>query len=45
MVVLGRVANGDDLSALRVGQTMEITVEPIITGANELVWKWKAAGS
>jgi len=41
MVVLGRVADGADLSALRVGQPMEIVVEPIIAGADELVWKWK----
>jgi len=45
MVVLGRVSNGADLSALRVGQVMEVAVEPIIAGADELVWKWKAAGS
>lgn len=41
MVVLGRVANGADLSTMRVGQVMEIVVEPIIAGAEEIVWKWK----
>jgi uncharacterized OB-fold protein len=41
MVVLGRVADGADLDGLHVGQQMEITVEPIIAGADELVWKWK----
>jgi len=41
MVILGRVADGADLSGLHVGQPMEIVVEPIIAGADELVWKWK----
>jgi len=41
MVVLGRVAEGADLGSLRVGQQMEITIEPIIAGADEHVWKWK----
>ena len=41
MVVLGRVAEGSDLAGLRVGQQMEIAVEPIIPGADESVWKWK----
>jgi len=41
MVVLGMVAHSTNLDALRVGQQMEIAVEPIIPGADELVWKWK----
>jgi uncharacterized OB-fold protein len=41
IVVLGRVADGADLAGLRVGQPMKITVEPIIPGAEEQVWKWK----
>ncbi len=41
LVVLGRVADGVALDALRVGAEMEIVVEPIITGSLELVWKWK----
>jgi len=41
MVVLGRVAEGSDLAGLRIGQQMEIAVEPIIPGADESVWKWK----
>jgi hypothetical protein len=41
IVVLGRVADGVALEALRVGAEMEIVVEPIIPGADELVWKWK----
>jgi len=45
MVVLGRVANDADVSALHIGQPMEMTVEPIIAGADELVWKWKPVGS
>jgi len=44
MVVLGRVADGADLDGLRVGQQMEIAVEPIVEGADELVWKWKPVG-
>ena len=41
MVVLGRVADGAELDGLRVGQQMEIAVEPVIPGADEQVWKWK----
>jgi uncharacterized OB-fold protein len=41
IVILGQVAHGSDLNALRVGQQMEIVVEPIIPGADESVWKWK----
>jgi len=41
MVVLGRVADGAELAALRIGQVMEIVVETIIAGADEVVWKWK----
>ena len=41
IVVLGRVAEGASLDGLRMGAEMEITVEPIIAGADELVWKWK----
>jgi hypothetical protein len=41
MVVLGRVADGSDLSMLRVGQQMEVVIEPIIGGFEESVWKWK----
>ena len=45
IVVLGRLADGAALDGLRVGQEMEITVEPIIRGADELVWKWKPVGA
>jgi uncharacterized protein len=41
MVVLGQVAHGTDEALLKVGRTMEIVVEPIIPGSEELVWKWK----
>jgi uncharacterized OB-fold protein len=41
IVILGRVADGSALDALSVGDPMEIVVEPIIPGADELVWKWK----
>jgi uncharacterized OB-fold protein len=43
MVVLGRVADGVDLAALRVGAEVELVVEPIVPGADELVWKWRPA--
>ena len=45
IVVLGRVADGAALDALKVGDEMEIVVEPIIPGADEVVWKWKPVGS
>ena len=41
IVILGRVAEGVALDGLKVGDEMEIVVEPIIAGADELVWKWK----
>ena len=41
IVVLGRVAAGSDFDALRVGVEMEIVVEPIVAGSDEIVWKWK----
>jgi uncharacterized protein len=41
MVILGQVSTGTDLALLHVGRVMEVVVEPIIPGADELVWKWK----
>ena len=41
MVVLGQVATGTDLALVHMGRVMEIVVEPIIPGSEELVWKWK----
>lgn len=40
LVVLGRVADGVDLDTLAVGQQVEVVIEPIIPGEDELVWKW-----
>jgi uncharacterized protein len=41
MVILGQVATGTDFALLHVGRVMEVVVEPIIPGADELIWKWK----
>jgi uncharacterized OB-fold protein len=41
MVVLGQVASGTDFETLKIGAPMELVVEPIIPGSDELVWKWK----
>lgn len=41
MVVLGQVPTGTDPALLHIGRTMEVVVEPIIPGSEELVWKWK----
>ena len=40
-MVLGRVADGVDLDALAIGQQVEVVVEPIAPGEDELVWKWR----
>ena len=45
MVVLGQIASGTDLEGLRVGRSVELVVEPIIRGADEVVWKWKPVGA
>ena len=45
IVVLGRVADGVSTDHLAIGDEMEIVVEPIIPGADELVWKWKPVAS
>ncbi|MFT3791224.1 MAG: OB-fold domain-containing protein [Rudaea sp.] len=39
MIVLGQVAAGIGVEALRVGQAMELVVEPLADG--RLAWKWK----
>lgn len=39
MVVLGQIATGVDLAALKVGQNMELILEPLDDG--KLTWKWK----
>ena len=41
MVVLGRVATGTDLALVHAERVMEVIVEPVIPGADEVVWKWK----
>ena len=41
MIVLGQVSHGTDPALLHIGRTMQIVVEPIIPGSEELVWKWK----
>jgi uncharacterized OB-fold protein len=44
MVVLGQLAGGSDVSALSVGMTMDLVVEPLYETEDEVrtVWKWKA---
>jgi uncharacterized OB-fold protein len=41
MIVLGQIAKGVALESLRVGQNMELALEPLDDG--KLVWKWKPA--
>jgi len=41
IVVLGQVARGVPFDSLRIGREMELVVEPIIAGSDEVVWKWK----
>ncbi|MDR3419378.1 MAG: OB-fold domain-containing protein [Nevskia sp.] len=41
MIVLGQVASGVGLDALRVGMPMELELEALDDG--KLVWKWKPA--
>lgn len=42
MIILGQVASDTNPESLVVGDSMELVVEPIIRGSDELVWKWKA---
>jgi uncharacterized OB-fold protein len=41
MIVLGQLAKGVTLESLKVGQTMELALEPLDDG--KLVWKWRPA--
>ncbi|MFA5941154.1 MAG: Zn-ribbon domain-containing OB-fold protein [Sinimarinibacterium sp.] len=41
MIVLGQLARGVDLATLKVGQRMELVLEPLDDG--KLTWKWKPA--
>jgi uncharacterized OB-fold protein len=46
MIVLGQIARGTDVAALRVGQEMELVVEPLYESEDALhtVWKWRPIG-
>ena len=41
MIVLGQLATGVDLATLKVGQRMELVLEPLDDG--KLTWKWRPA--
>lgn len=43
MIVLGQLARGTDVGALRVGMTMDLVVEPLYEDddAVHTVWKWR----
>jgi uncharacterized OB-fold protein len=44
MVVLGQLADGVDPSMLKIGDEVEVAIEPVFTdeeGAVHLVWKWR----
>lgn len=41
MIVLGQLAHGVDLATLKVGQRMELVIEPLDDG--KLTWKWRPA--
>jgi uncharacterized protein len=41
MIVLGQLASGVDLATLKVGQAMELVLEPLDDG--KLTWKWRPA--
>jgi hypothetical protein len=44
MVILGQLAEGCDPSTLRVGDEVEITIEPLFTDEDKsehIVWKWR----
>ncbi|HEU0195753.1 MAG TPA: OB-fold domain-containing protein [Nevskiaceae bacterium] len=43
MVVLGQLAKGTELASLKVGQSMELVLEPLEDG--RLIWKWKPTGA
>jgi hypothetical protein len=46
MVILGQLAEGADPAALRIGDEVEVVVEPLFTdddGNEHLVWKWTRA--
>lgn len=41
MIVLGQLAKGVELSALKAGLAMELVIEPLDDG--KLTWKWRPA--
>ncbi len=41
LVVLGQLAAGIDPASLHIGDEVEITIEPLSEGSDEVVWKWK----
>jgi hypothetical protein len=44
MVVLGQLAEGCDPSKMRIGDEVEVSIEPLFTDAEgkiHLVWKWR----
>jgi hypothetical protein len=46
MVVLGQLAEGVDPSALKIGDEVEVVVEPLFAdeeGNEHVVWKWRPA--
>lgn len=46
VVVLGQIAEGVDPSALKIGDDVEVTIEPLFTddeGNEHIVWKWRPA--
>ncbi|HYZ93322.1 MAG TPA: Zn-ribbon domain-containing OB-fold protein [Actinomycetota bacterium] len=46
MVVLGQLAEGVDPSGLKIGDEVEVVIEPLFTddeGNEHIVWKWRPA--
>lgn len=44
MVVLGQLADGVDPAALKIGDEVEVVIEPLFTdddGNEHIVWKWR----
>jgi uncharacterized OB-fold protein len=41
IVVLGQLSASGDPSSLRIGDTVEIVIEPLADGADEVVWRWR----
>jgi uncharacterized OB-fold protein len=43
MVVLGQLADGIDPSSLKIGDQVEVVIEPLFTDddGDHLVWKWR----